>query len=87
MAERPEDRERHEAPKTQDSPWRYAGLGFEFLAALMVGLFLGQWIDQKLGSEPWAMIIGVFSGGAAAIYDMYRRSMAELERDRSKPTR
>jgi ATP synthase protein I len=63
----------------------YAGLGIQFVTALLLFLFLGQWADKKLGTAPWLMIAGVFLGAGAAFYSMYRRLMADLEREeRSK---
>jgi F0F1-type ATP synthase assembly protein I len=56
--------------------------------SIIVFLYLGQWIDGKLGTDPWGMIIGVFTGAGTAFYSMYRRLMADLERDeraRRKP--
>jgi F0F1-type ATP synthase assembly protein I len=49
--------------------------------SIVLFLYLGQWIDGKLGTAPWGLIIGVFTGGGAAFYSMYRKLMADLERD------
>ncbi len=59
----------------------YAGLGLQFAVAILVFLYLGQWVDRRLGTEPWFMITGVFTGAGASFYSMYRKLMAIQERD------
>lgn len=44
----------------------------ELVSALVVGGLLGYWIDQWLGSKPWAMIIMFFLGFAAGFVNIYR---------------
>lgn len=58
-----------------------AGAGLQFAAALLIFLFVGQWLDRRLGTEPWLMILGVFLGGAGGFYAMYRTLMAQQERE------
>lgn len=59
---------------------RFATLGFQFAAAIVVFLFAGQWLDNKLGTSPLFVIAGVFLGGGGAFYWMYRKITAR-ERD------
>lgn len=51
----------------------FAGVGLQFAASIVLFLFLGQWVDRKLGSSPVFLLAGVFLGGGAAFYSMYRR--------------
>ena len=60
---------------------RYAGVGFQFGFAILAFLWLGSWLDRKFGTAPVFLILGVFLGGGAAFYSMYRQLMANLERD------
>ncbi len=60
---------------------RYAGVGLQFAVSMVVFLYAGQWVDRRLGSAPVGMIVGVFVGAGAAFYSMYRRLMADLQRD------
>ena len=50
--------------------YRYSGLGFQFAAA--VGLFAlgGRWLDGKLGSSPWFLLAGVFTGFGLGLYSL-----------------
>ena len=51
----------------------FAGVGLQFAVAIVAFLFLGQWADKKLGTSPVLLLAGVFIGGGAAFYSMYRR--------------
>jgi ATP synthase protein I len=54
------------------SPAAFAGVGLELAASILLGLVVGQWIDKRLGTAPWLLILGVFTGAAAGFYNMYR---------------
>jgi F0F1-type ATP synthase assembly protein I len=69
----PERRERSDAA-------RYAGVGLQFAIALLLGLGLGSWADNRFGTSVFVPI-GVFLGASAAFYSMYRQLMGNLERD------
>ena len=62
----------------------FAGVGLQFAAAIIAFLFAGQWLDRKLGTEPWFLIIGVFTGASAAFYSMYRKLMQAQEREEAQ---
>jgi len=59
----------------------FAGVGLQFAAAIVLFLFAGQWIDNKVGTNGLFTIVGVFVGGAAAFYNMYRKITAAQRRD------
>lgn len=59
----------------------YAGVGLQFALAIILFLFVGQWADKKLGSSPVFLLTGVFVGGGAAFYSMYRRLSAAQKAD------
>jgi len=50
-----------------------AGMGVQFLVAILLFLFVGKWLDSKLGTTPWLLILGVFLGAGASTFAMYRR--------------
>ncbi len=60
---------------------KYTGLGIQFALSILLFLWLGQWIDKKLGTEPLFLFVGVFSGAGAAFYAMYRTLMADQRRN------
>ncbi|MEI7812334.1 MAG: AtpZ/AtpI family protein [Ignavibacteria bacterium] len=50
----------------------YLGLGFQIAASIVLMLFLGRWLDGKLGIFPWLTISFSFLGGAAGIYSVIK---------------
>jgi ATP synthase protein I len=46
--------------------------GFEFAVAILLGVFAGQWLDRRIGTGPWLVILGVVVGAAAGFYNLYR---------------
>jgi ATP synthase protein I len=63
-------------PGRGPSPGELGGLGLQFVVAILLFLYIGQWLDRKLGTEPWLLIIGVFLGAGLSFYSMYRKLMA-----------
>ena len=51
---------------------RYAGLGFQFAATLVLFGALGWWLDSKLGTGPWLLIGGIFLGATGAFVALLR---------------
>jgi len=72
---------RKSAPSGGLSGADFAGVGLQFAAAIVLFLFAGQWIDNKIGTNGLFTIIGVFVGGGAAFYNMYRKITAAQRRD------
>ncbi|MFO1518168.1 MAG: AtpZ/AtpI family protein [bacterium] len=50
----------------------YGAVGFQLVAAILVGAFLGQWLDRKWGSSPWLLLVGLSLGCAAGFYQLFR---------------
>ena len=52
---------------------KYAGLGFEILACILLCAGAGYWLDDHFGTEkPWCLLGGGLLGSAVAIYLMIR---------------
>ena len=47
-------------------------VGTELVAALVVGVGLGWFLDGWLGTRPWLMIVFFFLGAGAGILNVYR---------------
>ncbi|MFQ5662319.1 MAG: AtpZ/AtpI family protein [Terriglobia bacterium] len=58
------------------SPWRQLGLvlgmGFTFVAAVALGLFVGLWLDGKLGTKPLFTLLLSGLGFAAGFRELLR---------------
>lgn len=59
----------------------YAGAGLQLAMTLVAFMFLGIWLDKRLGSSPWFVLICVFVGAGAGFYSIYRKLMGSAKRD------
>jgi ATP synthase protein I len=51
----------------------YAGVGLQFALTIVGFMFAGMWLDRRLGTSPWLLILFVFGGAAAGFYSIYRK--------------
>ena len=61
--------------KSSGSGAEYAGLGVQFGGAIVLFAFLGWWLDARLGTSPWLLLLLVFVGAGGAFYSIYRKVM------------
>ena len=54
---------------------QFAGAGFQFALTVVLGVLAGIWLDNKLGTSPWMVIVMVFLGAAIGFYSLYRNLM------------
>lgn len=60
------------------SPWAVAvSAGSELVAAVLLGAFAGRWADERLDTEPWLTLIGIFLGIGVGIYLLIRETVGE----------
>lgn len=59
------------------------GVGLQFAASILLFFFLGRWLDGRLGTEPWLLVLGVFVGLTAGFWSMYRRLVVEPGRKKN----
>lgn len=69
------------SPEEGPGAGAYAGLGLQFAISILVFLWLGQWLDRKLGTGPVLLIVCVFVGAGAAFYSIYRKLMGMQQRE------
>jgi len=60
------------------------GVGLQFAASILLFFFVGRWLDERLGTEPWLLIAGVFVGLTAGFWSMYRRLVVEPAQRRNE---
>lgn len=75
-----------EGPRTPTSQaGEVLGVGLQFAGAILLFLFLGRWLDERLGTEPWLLLLGVLVGAVAGFISLYRQLViAPRERDRRR---
>lgn len=59
---------------------KYAGIGMQFALSILLFLYLGQWVDRKLGTK-YFVLLGALLGFGAAFYSIYRSLMADQRRE------
>ena len=62
--------------KKPDGPNPMAGIGSQFAVTLLVCLFAGQWLDRRLGTGPWLMLVGMVVGGGVGFWTLVRAAKA-----------
>lgn len=46
------------------------GISAQLVGTILIGLFLGKWLDAELGTLPLFLILGLLLGLASGIYSM-----------------
>lgn len=53
-------------------PLRYAGLGVQLAATILVSVLVGQWVDRKVGTDGVFTILGALLGFGGTLYSVIR---------------
>lgn len=52
----------------------FAGVGVQFAVTIVAFAFAGIWLDGRLGTSPWFVLVMVLGGGALGFWSMVRRT-------------
>jgi ATP synthase protein I len=63
---------------------RIGALGIELAASTVIGLLGGQWLDGKLGTEPWLSIAGLVLGVIAGFKSLYQTAKKHAQNTAEK---
>lgn len=47
-------------------------MGIQLALGVVVLFFVGRWLDEKLGTSPWFMLVGLFIGAVGGIFNFVR---------------
>jgi ATP synthase protein I len=50
----------------------YGAVGFQLAGAVIGGLLLGNWLDQKFATAPWLALAGLMLGSVGGFYNLIR---------------
>lgn len=56
---------------------RYAGYGFAWAGAALLGGWAGLELDQRFGTAPLCALLGALGGAGAGLYTLYVRLVVE----------
>ena len=56
-----------------------AGIGWVLVAAVVLGSLLGHWLDGKMNTDPWLLVIGAAAGMTVGIVHVFRVSKRSLK--------
>lgn len=51
---------------------RFSTVGLELGFSVLIGLFVGQWLDKRLGTDPWMLLLFLLFGMVAGFRSVYR---------------
>lgn len=63
---------------------RVAGQGLTLALATGLFLWVGWWLDNRLGTVPVFTVLGAFVGAAAGLYSLYHHVVLEPRRQRER---
>jgi F0F1-type ATP synthase assembly protein I len=58
--------------KPGPGPMKYAGLGIQLAVSLLVFVWIGQWLDRKLGTGGLVTVVAAFLGFGGTMYWLIR---------------
>jgi ATP synthase protein I len=61
------------------SLWNLLTVGTVLVACIVVGYFLGSFLDRRLGTSPWLTVVGVLLGTAAGFVELFRTVSRNLK--------
>lgn len=64
----------------------FAGIGVQFAATILVFTFLGVWLDKRMGTSPWLLLLFVFVGAGGGFYSIYRKVVMAQKREQARRT-
>ena len=76
-----------ETPDTIRDLARYSHLGLTFAATILICLFGGQYLDSKLGTEPYLMLFGALFGSTAGFYYIIKELVLRQNKEEDKKNR
>lgn len=62
---------------------RLLGIGWYIGICIVIGAAGGLWLDNRLHTKPWLVIVGTLLGVIAAFYGMYKMVMPLINQKRN----
>lgn len=85
-----QDKDEDDKPSAWVRAARLASVGLEMGVSVLIGWAFGYWLDGKLGTKPWLMLLFLLFGVAAGFRGMIsaaKKAMREGSDDRGSDDR
>ena len=63
---------------------RYSTVGLEMGFSVLIGLFIGQYLDKTFGTEPWLLLLFLMLGMVAGFRSIFRLLKEVLSEEEDK---
>jgi F0F1-type ATP synthase assembly protein I len=67
-----EKRSKNDLHSNPRSVTQYLDLGLRLTLSLLIGVVGGRWVDDKVGTSPLFLLLGLFIGISAGFLSVYR---------------
>jgi ATP synthase protein I len=68
--------------------WRTLGVlstvGITLVAATVIGLYVGLWLDKQFGTSPWLTAVFLFLGIAAGFRNLFHYVKRSMQNDHER---
>ncbi len=59
---------------------RFSAIGIQFGVSIAVAALLGSWLDERWGTEPWLLLIGLSLGITSSFLELYRLARRQIDK-------
>jgi len=66
---------------------RFIGVGWFIAISILLGVFGGLWLDNKFGTEPILVIVGLVLGVVVAFYGVYQMLLPLMQNKQDKESK
>ena len=67
-----------------EAAFRFIGVGWFIGLSILLGVWGGLWLDEKFGTAPIMVIVGLILGLVVAFYGVYRMLLPLMRSNRDK---
>ena len=78
-----EEQKKKKSAQTYKDYAPFLTMGIQLAAAVVVFFFIGSYIDQRYGIQPWGKISGIFLGSAGGFFKFFKTVSRLTEKEKN----